>query len=338
MADTQNDISTSELKSRVKTGLEDLAINVRNYIGLSRKKYELLAEVDKSLTDLRTRVTTIFGSLNYKGAYDFKVATPTQDTLSKYITDNYEGAIPVKGDTIINLFNSNEWWYNGVSENPSWINIGNASITFADNDSPGIVQGSTSKFHVFIDANGKMIVNGLGTLEEVVFDIDNKLNNLIHDINVSLGAINEMLTSSYINDFGVDSIMPQLIDGYAKINNRQIITIKSTMTNPKNLVVALDGKTNTIAATNPGVGVIEEDYNTNQNMRVVTKGIVKIKCNAAGIFTKGNLAYQNYSNGKIIGGNTSTPSVATRWTVYPILVNETITTTAADQLVECIII
>ena len=101
------EITNLELKNRVKDGIDALTINVQNYVGLAQKKYDLLHSTADELSDLRHRLVTIIGSLNYIGAYDFNKATPTQSELTDYVTNSYKIALK-KGDTIINLFNSVE--------------------------------------------------------------------------------------------------------------------------------------------------------------------------------------------------------------------------------------
>lgn len=284
-----------ELKSRVKESIDNLVINVQNYVGLATKKYELLHETADNIT----RLKNIIGALTYLGAYDFTKSDITQQQLTDYVVDMLK-VQPQKGDTIINLFDSVEWWYSGEE----WVNIGSATVTFATNETPGIVRGSDGKFRIFIDAEGEMIVNGLQTIEDVVHDIDLKLNNLIHDINVSLGSINEMLVSEYINDFGISSLIPQMKPVFehwsnaTNKNQQMTITLKATENIPANrCVTALGNLAHSSTNGRIPIGVVEKAYQNGEDMEVIIKGVVEIEANST--VTTGYALYVNGSDGTV---------------------------------------
>ena len=185
---------SEQLKSRCKVELSNLTDRVGNYLDLLKIKHELLDEHGKEIDALKRRLEGMFGSVNYLGVYDFGSATPDQSALyerAKILTEN-PTYTPSKGDTIVNSFDSSDWYFNGNK----WISLGISAVGLATNSIPGIILGSEEVFGISVDDEGHLQVNGLV--------------EVLGMIQKGMSDINEILVAEYIADYGVASVYPQI--------------------------------------------------------------------------------------------------------------------------------
>lgn len=139
----------------------------------------------EKISDLLTRTQGMGGYLN---AYNFKTATPTAETLTKYAIQDIgnisDGSEIFNGTKVKNLYNNDIWILTNTPEWTdldgtlhaavfSWQNQGSDStVATATNDGLfGLVTGSYNDFEGFIDKLGHITINGL---EEELTSIDSK--------------------------------------------------------------------------------------------------------------------------------------------------------------------
>ena len=120
---------------------------------------------DSAIITLQQTTAALQGQINYRGVYDFLTASPTSTELTNYVID-IRGKVS-KGDTIINTFNNDEWYYDGTN----WANLGQSMVVQATNSNLGIVKGSTADSGVNIAVDGEMnvpVINAINTTLESI--------------------------------------------------------------------------------------------------------------------------------------------------------------------------